>query len=258
MDIEPVFRGVGVALVTLFAADGEIDASATAELAARLVDLGVRAVLVAGTTGEAAALDFEERNMLLAAVRGAVPEGRGVPVIAGTGAASARQAALLTEAARDGGADAVLALSPPRTLSPGPYYASVVKAARGIPVLAYHLPAVSPPGIAVEALAGLPVAGLKDSSGDAGRLLCILDSWDRPVYVGSSALINLAGVLGCAGAILSLANAEPETCAAAFAGDGGAQLRLAKAHRIVTGRFPAGVKGLVTARFGYPSTARMG
>ena len=49
---DPVFRGVGVALVTLFDANGELDAPATAELAVRLVDLGVRAVLVAGTTGE--------------------------------------------------------------------------------------------------------------------------------------------------------------------------------------------------------------
>lgn len=209
VDIEPVFRGVGVALVTLFAADGEIDASATAELAARLVDLGVRAVLVAGTTGEAAALDFEERNMLLAAVRGAVPEGRGVPVIAGTGAASARQAALLTEAARDGGADAVLALSPPRTLSPGPYYASVVKAARGIPVLAYHLPAVSPPGIAVEALAGLPVAGLKELQPGC---------WSPALHPRLMGPPRLCGVLGvdqpCGGARLCRRHPVPCECRA--------------------------------------------
>lgn len=51
-----LFTGVGVALVTLFRDDGALDAAATAELAAALTDLGVRAVLVAGTTGEAAAL----------------------------------------------------------------------------------------------------------------------------------------------------------------------------------------------------------
>src|SRR5690606_634773 len=51
------FRGVGVALVTLFDDEGEIDAPATADHAARLVDAGVGAVLVAGSTGEAAALD---------------------------------------------------------------------------------------------------------------------------------------------------------------------------------------------------------
>jgi 4-hydroxy-tetrahydrodipicolinate synthase len=39
---EPLFTGVGVALVTLFDDDGEVDAKATADLAATLVDLGIR------------------------------------------------------------------------------------------------------------------------------------------------------------------------------------------------------------------------
>ena len=54
---DAVFTGVGVALVTLFDDEGEIDAPATADHAARLVEAGVRSVLVAGTTGEATALD---------------------------------------------------------------------------------------------------------------------------------------------------------------------------------------------------------
>jgi 4-hydroxy-tetrahydrodipicolinate synthase len=258
MGNEPLFRGVGVALVTLFDANGELDAPATAELAARLVGLGVRAVLVAGTTGEAAALDLDERNRLLAAVRGAVPRTSGVPVIAGTGAASTRQAVLFTEAARDGGADAALALSPPRSQAIGPYYDAVAKAAAAMPVLGYHFPAASAPGIPVEALASLPVRGLKDSSGDAERLLYTLASWDRPVYVGSPALITLAGALGCAGMILAIANAEPEACVAAFAGDAAAQLDLVGALKAAGERFPAGVKELVTARFGCSAVARMG
>ena len=101
MKAEPVFRGVAVALVTLFDESLELDAEGTAELAVRLVDLGVKAVVVGGTTGEAAALDPEERSELLAAVRKALPQGSGVPVIAGTGAPSARQAARLTS--RGGG-----------------------------------------------------------------------------------------------------------------------------------------------------------
>ena len=64
-----LFTGVGVALVTLFDDEGEIDAPATADHAARLVEAGVDAVVVAGTTGEAAALDADERSDLLVAVR---------------------------------------------------------------------------------------------------------------------------------------------------------------------------------------------
>jgi dihydrodipicolinate synthase/N-acetylneuraminate lyase len=249
------FTGVGVALVTLFDDDGGLDAKATAAHAARLVDMGVRAVVVAGTTGEAAALSVRERDALLAEVRAAVTA---VPVVAGTGAAWGRDAAELTVRARDGGADAVLVLSPPRTPDPRPYYETVAAAAGDLPVLAYHFPAVSPPGIAVEHLAGLPVAGAKDSSGDPDRLLAELEGYDGALYVGSSAVLSLAGPLGCAGAILGLANVEPEGCAAAFAGDAAAQRGLAAAHLAAGRDFPRGLKERVAERFGTSRVARLG
>jgi 4-hydroxy-tetrahydrodipicolinate synthase len=114
-----LFTGVGVALVTLFGDDGALDAKATAEHAATLVELGMRAVVVAGSTGEAATLTEAERTTLLTEVRRALPAG--TPVLAGTGAPSIRQAVALTLAAVDHGADAVLALSPPSspTTTPG-------------------------------------------------------------------------------------------------------------------------------------------
>ena len=87
---DPLFSGVGVALVTLFDDDGTVDAKATAGHAATLVELGLRAVVVAGSTGEAATLERDERVALLEVVRQAVPAG--VPVLAGTGAPSSRQA----------------------------------------------------------------------------------------------------------------------------------------------------------------------
>jgi 4-hydroxy-tetrahydrodipicolinate synthase len=251
----PVFRGVGVALVTLFTDDGEVDADATAVHAARLVELGVRAVVVAGTTGEAAALDRDERTQLLDAVRAALP--RDTPVIAGTGAPSARQAAQYTHDAIAHGIGAVLTLSPPRIADPRHYYDAVRAAARDTPLLAYHFPAVSPPGIHVNDLAALPIDGLKDSSGDPERLLAELETFDRPLYVGSSALLALAGPLGCTGAILALANAEPELCIAAFEGDARAQRELAPAHLAANARFPAGLKDLVAKRFGMSTATRI-
>ena len=51
-----MFRGVGVALVTIFDDDGEIDPGATSKLAGDLVARGMQAVLVCGSTGEAATL----------------------------------------------------------------------------------------------------------------------------------------------------------------------------------------------------------
>src|SRR5205085_1742869 len=94
--VAPVFEGVGVPVVTLFRDDGGVDARATAEHAARLVDLGMRAVVVAGSTGEAASLDRAERVELLRAVR---KEVTAVPVIAGTGQPSTSQAVMHTKEA---------------------------------------------------------------------------------------------------------------------------------------------------------------
>jgi 4-hydroxy-tetrahydrodipicolinate synthase len=250
-----VFTGVGVALVTLFDDRGELDAPATAALAAQLVDLGVRAVVVAGTTGEPAALEPDERVALLEAVRARVPSS--VPVVAGTGAPSARQAASLTRAAVERGADAVLALSPPGVNDPRSYYDAVAKAAAGTPVLAYHYPKVAPPGIAVRLLGDLPVAGVKDSSGDAERLLHELDQYQGPIYTGSSSLLSFGGPLGCAGAILALANAEPERCVRAFDGDVVAQGALVQPHLAAHESFPRGLKEMVAARFGTPTACRV-
>lgn len=251
-----IFTGVGVALVTVFDDDGELDAPGCTTLAARLVELGVRAVVVAGTTGEAATLSPAERVELIEGVRGALPAS--VPVIAGTGAPSARQAVAFTRDAMEHGADAVLVLSPPGSADARPYYEAVAKVAGSDAVLAYHFPAVSAPGIPIAVLPELPVTGCKDSSGDPERLLDELTDYDGDLYTGSSALLSFAGPLGCAGAILALANAEPEWCVRAFAGDAAAQLELVDAHRNSHARFPAALKELVAARFGVSSVARVG
>jgi 4-hydroxy-tetrahydrodipicolinate synthase len=253
---EPLFTGVGVALATLFDDGGEVDAKATADLAATLVDLGIRGVVVAGSTGEASALTTEERVALLTETRRAVPSK--VPVIAGTGAPSARQAAALTRDAREAGADAVLALCPPRNIDPRPYYDAVAEAAGELPALAYHFPQTAPPGISLEALPDLPVQGMKDSSGDPERLLSELEVFDHPVYVGAAMLLLMAGSLNIAGAILAVANVDPEHSIAAFAGDPAAQRSLLGAHKRVRTRFPSGLKDAIADRFNTSRVTRLG
>jgi len=250
-----IFTGIGVALVTLFDDEGEIDAPATADHAARMVDAGVRAVLVAGTTGEAAALDPDERSDLLVAVRSAV-DGR-VPVIAGTGAPSTRQAVVLSKRAADDGADALLVLSPPNVAEPLAYYERVTTAV-DVPVLAYHYPKVSSPGIPVELLDGLPIAGIKDSSGDAERLILEADAISQGVYTGSPVLIHLAGAIGCAGAILALANVDPEGCVRAWQGDGDVQRTLINGHRAQSLAGIAGLKRTLCALHGTSPVTRLG
>jgi 4-hydroxy-tetrahydrodipicolinate synthase len=250
-----VFTGVGVALLTLFDEHDRVDVPATVDLAVDLVARGMQGVVVAGSTGEAAALDPDERVALVAAVRAAVPPG--VPVVAGTGAVSAHHAVAYTSAAVDAGADAVLALSPPGSSDLDTYYASVADAASERPVLAYHYPSVSAPGIPVDVLPKLPVTGCKDSSGDAGRMLEELASFTGDLYTGSSALLSFAGPIGCTGAILSLANAEPERCIAAFGGDADVQLGLAGAHLRAHERFPRALKEMVAEQRGTSTACRI-
>ena len=179
-------------------------------------------------------------------------------MLAGTGAATEAEAIALTEAAAGAGADAVLAYPPPGSDDVPGFFAAVAKAAAGTPVLAYHVPWISAPGVPVEALPDLPVAGIKDSSGSADRLLDELSSYEGAVYVGSSALLALAGPMGGAGAILALANVEPEACVLAFGGDAAVQRGLARAHLRVRAGGPAELKRMLAASHGYSPVSRTG
>jgi 4-hydroxy-tetrahydrodipicolinate synthase len=251
---EPLWRGVAVALVTLFDEDARVDVKATAEHAARLAASGVRAVLVAGSTGEAETLTDAEVLDLVAAVKTACP---GVPVIAGASGAWGRPAAERAGAAVKAGADAVLVPPPRRGGDVAGFYSAVAGAAAPAAVLAYNYPGVAGGEVPVDALHSLAVRGIKDSTGDADRLLRILDAWDGWTYVGSSSLVGYAGWLGTSGAILALANAVPEDCVAAFDGDAAAQRRLTTAQIAGRHRFPHGLKELVARRFGTSTAVRL-
>ncbi|NND84888.1 MAG: dihydrodipicolinate synthase family protein [Acidimicrobiia bacterium] len=250
-----MISGVGVALTTLFTESLDVDVDATVEHAVRLAGLGMEHVLVAGSTGEAAALTEGERSRLIMAVRGALPETVGV--LAGTGAPSSYQAMRLTSQAVDAGADAVLVLSPRGSHELRTYFTAVAHVADGTPVLGYHFPAMSAPGIPVGILQELPIAGCKDSTGDPTRLLQELTETEVPIFVGSTGLLAMAGPMGAAGAILQAANAEPELCVRAFSGDTDAQLALAEAHLATKDRAPNGTKELMAAKWGTPTHSRI-
>lgn len=250
-----LFRGVGVALVTLFDAGGEVDAASTGKLAAGLAGRGMAAVLVNGTTGEAGTLTGAERAALIEAVRAAVPDP--VPVIAGTGAPSLRQADALTRAAVTAGADAVLTWCPPRCTDLAGYFAAIGEAAAGRPVLAYHNPFMACADIPVDDLAGLPVSGVKDSSGSPDRLLDELARYPGDTYAGSAGYLALAGPMGAAGALLALANLAPEACVRAWNGDTAAQRDLAAQHLAVRAGGPAQLKRMLAGADGTSPVSRI-
>lgn len=103
------FNGVFTALVTPFTR-GAVDYDKLAELVERQIAAGVDGLVPVGTTGESPTLDNGEHIAVIAAVVRA-SKGR-VPVIAGTGANSTREALDLTKAADEAGADAFLQVAP--------------------------------------------------------------------------------------------------------------------------------------------------
>lgn len=249
---EPLWHGPAVALVTLFGEDGAVDARATGEHAARVVAAGMRAVLVGGSTGEAAALTDAERSELVAAVRAACP---GVPVVAGASGEWWGQAAERVRAVVAAGADAVLVAPPRLGTDLVGYYAGVAEAAGAVPVLAYHYPPGAGGPVPVEALPGLPVSGIKDSSADPVRLGHELD-WPGACYVGSSALLGQAGWLGATGAIVAAANLVPADCLGAWNRDPQAQLAVLRAERAAKAG-PGGLKAAIARRYGTSAYRRI-
>ncbi|MFM8862729.1 MAG: dihydrodipicolinate synthase family protein [Acidimicrobiia bacterium] len=102
------FGTVITAMVTPFTDDGEVDHDGAAELARWLVEQGNEALVVTGTTGEAACLTDPEQIDVWRTVRAAVD----VPLIAGSGTNDTRHAAELTSYAAEAGMDGVLIVTP--------------------------------------------------------------------------------------------------------------------------------------------------
>jgi 4-hydroxy-tetrahydrodipicolinate synthase len=252
----PLFQGIGVALVTLFDEDGGLLVDETAELAAHVVDRGVKAVLVAGSTGEPWSLDANDRIFLCEAVRSQLPPE--IPILLGTGSVSNWEATEeLTRACADTPADALLIMPPPGVPADSEHYARLRLAAGSKPVWAYHVPYVSSPGVPVDVTTKLDVDAIKDSSGDGDRLATEVATGNgRPLYTGSPTLLSLGGALGIAGAILALAQTVPELCATAFEGDLDAQAEVARLHVDSLRDFPSHFKTTVADVWGTPSAVR--
>jgi 4-hydroxy-tetrahydrodipicolinate synthase len=170
--------GIGrllTAMITPFTEDGALDLDAAQRLARLLVDNGSDGVVVFGTTGEAPALDDEEKLALLRAVKRALP---GHTVMAGTGSNDTRHSQELTHRAVEAGADAILAVVPYYNKPPqeGIYrhFEAIAEAASGTPVVMYNIQGrtgVNMTAATTLRCAGLPgIAGVKEASGDIDQM----------------------------------------------------------------------------------------
>ncbi len=204
------FGSVITAMITPFSADGALDHEGAAELARWLVAQGNDALVLSGTTGEAACLTDEEQIALWRTVRAAVD----VPLIAGSGTNDTRHAAELTSAASGAGMDAVLIVTPyynrPSQAGIEAHFHHVC-AATELPVIVYDIPVRTGRKIGTELILRMAneipnVVGLKDAAGDPGataRLIAVAPEGFE-VYSGDDPLtlpllaVGAVGVIGVA------------------------------------------------------------
>lgn len=223
-------RGSLVAIVTPMHEDGALDLDRFRTLIDFHVEQGTDGIVVAGTTGESPTVDFDEHNLL---IRTAVQYAAGrVPVIAGTGANSTREAIELAAYAKDAGADASLSVVPyyNKPTQEGLYqHFRAIAEAVDIPMVLYNVPGRTVADISNETVLRLAdisnIVGIKDATGDIGRGFELLRAAPENflVYSGDDASALALLLLGGHGVISVTANVAPklmhEMCAAAFAGD---------------------------------------
>ncbi|MBC9251707.1 4-hydroxy-tetrahydrodipicolinate synthase [Pseudomonas alcaligenes] len=225
-----MISGSMVALVTPMDAQGGLDWDGLSKLVDFHLQEGTNAIVAVGTTGESATLDVHEHVEVIRRVVDQV-NGR-IPVIAGTGANSTREAIELTQNAQSVGADACLLVTPyyNKPTQEGLYqHFRHIAESVAIPQILYNVPGRTACDMlpeTVERLAKVSnIIGIKEATGDLQRAQEILDrvSADFLVYSGDDATAVELMLMGGKGNISVTANVAPramaELCAAAMNGD---------------------------------------
>ncbi|MEQ8517356.1 MAG: 4-hydroxy-tetrahydrodipicolinate synthase [Chromatocurvus sp.] len=225
-----MITGSIVALVTPMHEDGSLDWAALERLLELHINEGTAAVGVTGTTGESATLTVPEH---CAVIRHCVEYIAGrIPVIAGTGANSTREAIELTTAAANAGADACLLVVPyyNRPTQAGLYaHFMAVADAVAIPQILYNVPARCAADLANDTAVALSrhpnIVGIKDATGniERGRELIGRVGEAFAVYSGDDPTARELMLAGGCGNVSVTANVVPglmaALCEAAIGGD---------------------------------------
>lgn len=225
-----MFHGSMVALATPMQKGGELDYESLSRLVEFHIENQTDGIVAVGTTGESATLDEKEHCDL---IRHIVDLARGrIPIIAGTGANSTSEAIHLTRCAMEAGADASLLVTPyynkPTQEGLYQHYKTIADAVP-IPQILYNVPgrtACDMLPATVERLSHIAnIIGLKEATGDLGRLKQILDlCGDRlELYSGDDATGCDFMLQGGHGVISVTSNVAPramhDMCVAALAGE---------------------------------------
>lgn len=213
--MNPLFRGTAVAITTPFIND-EVDYETYERHVNFLIDNGIQALFVNGTTGEGSTLTEEERlNLIRLSVKAS--NGR-VPIIANTGTNDTKASLAHSLKAKEAGADAIMLITPyyNKTNQRGLIkHFTLIADAVGLPVVLYNVPARTNMTIEPETLVELAknphIIALKDATGDMEYLTrCkeLLPS-DFSIYSGNDDAILPFYERGGDGVISVIANATP-------------------------------------------------
>jgi len=225
-----MIKGSIVAIVTPMQEDGSLDLAAFRALIDFHIAQGTDGIVVVGTTGESPTVDVEEHELLIAeAVKHAAKR---IPIIAGTGANSTREAIELAVFSKKAGADASLTVVPyyNKPTQEGLYlHFKAIAEAVDMPHILYNVPGRTGADMTndtVLRLAQIPnIVGIKDATGGIERGSDLLQRApkDFAVYSGDDASTLALMLLGAVGTISVTANVAPklmhEMCQAALAGD---------------------------------------
>ena len=227
-------QGSIVALVTPMDEDGAIDWQALKDLIEWHINSGSSALVIVGTTGESATLDVAEHVQV---IENSVKTANGrIKIIAGTGANSTKEAVYLTNSAKSAGADAALLVTPyyNKPSQEGLYrHYSCIADEVHLPQILYNVPSRTGCDLLTETVMKLVphdnVVGLKDATGDLGRLektlsgLKKLKGNDFVLYSGDDPTATQFMLNGGSGTISVTANVVPsliaEICTKALSGD---------------------------------------
>jgi 4-hydroxy-tetrahydrodipicolinate synthase len=214
-----MFEGIHTALITPFESGsrgGQVDEEALRAHVERQIEAGIDGLVPCGSTGESATLSHAEHRQVVEIVIDAA-SGR-VPVIAGTGSNSTREAIEFTAHARDAGADGALLLSPyyNKPTQDGIYahYATIAEETK-LPLIVYNIPGRTASNIQPETLgrlARLPgIVGVKEASGDLEQMAHVIAQCppDFAVLSGDDALTLPLLSIGGKGVISTTSNVAP-------------------------------------------------
>ena len=209
-----IFRGVATALITPFK-DGEIDFAALERLLERQINAGIDALVIGGTTAEAATLSDVERYELFERSKDII-NGR-CKLIFGTGTNDTRVAVRHTEFASRLGCDGVLVVTPyyNRGTADGVIrHYEIIADASDVPVLLYNVPSRTGVNLSLNTLMRLAenekIVGIKEASDSLDRLVSISAIKDLALYSGNDSQIYPVLSLGGLGVISVVSNLYPE------------------------------------------------